>query len=73
MKTTSSIEELHTLAGVLRLLAVFALGLGAAAFFVVGAFTDSVALVAVFLGAARFLGAAVLVVPSFWRALAHVC
>lgn len=61
----TSREELHTLAGVFRLLAVFALGLGAAAFFVVGAFFDSAALVGVFLGAARFLGAAVLAVPSF--------
>lgn len=58
-------EELHTLAGVLRLLAVFALGLGVAAFFVVGAFFDSAALVVAFLGAARFLGAAVFAVPSF--------
>lgn len=60
-------EGLHTLVGVLRLLAVFALGFGAAVFFVVDAFFGSAAalVVGVFLGAARFLGAAALVVLSF--------
>ena len=58
-----TIQGLHT-AGVLRLLAVFALGLEAAAFLAAGAFLVSGALVAVFLGAPRFLGVAALEVAS---------
>lgn len=57
----------HTAAGVLRLLAVLALGFGVAAFFVAGVFFGSTALGFSFLGAPRFLGAAVLVAASFFR------
>lgn len=58
----------HTAAGVLRLLAVLAVGLGAAAFFAAGAFFGSVVLVFSvfsFFGAPRFFGAPVLAAPSF--------
>jgi hypothetical protein len=55
-----------TVAGVLRLLAVLALGLGAAAFFGVGAFFGSAGLAFSFFGAPRFFGAAVLAVASFY-------
>ena len=47
--------EDHTAAGVLRLLAVLALGFGAAAFLAAGAFFVDAALAAVFFGTA-FLG-----------------
>lgn len=59
-------EFSHTAAGVLRLLAVLALGFGAAAFFAAGAFLGSAVLVFSFFGAPRFFGAADLVAASFY-------
>ena len=59
-------ERSHTAAGVLRLLAVLALGFGAAAFFAAGAFFGSAALDLSFFGALRFLGAAAFAAVSFF-------
>lgn len=57
----------HTAAGVLRLLAVLALGFGATAFFAAGTFFGSDDLVFSFFGAPRFLGAAVFAADSFYN------